>query len=101
MDGRMISIPRHMKKIKTHDIAPAYLFFKCFNTGQLAALATILFIVIIITPVLLAPLFKSNQLGGIGKNDLKMRFFPDGLQVVVDVMMSLMSMPDYFRGMHT
>ena len=64
MDGRMIRIPRNVLKIKCHDIAPAYLLFKHFDLWQLSALATVVFVIIVVATIFLTPFFKCDEFVG-------------------------------------
>jgi hypothetical protein len=89
-----------MQQVKTHDVAPAYLFLECFYLWKLAALATVILVVIIITAILLAPLLEAQQFGRFRKYYFEKGFFLYGFEVIIDVVMILMSVPDYFCCMH-
>ena len=75
MYGGMKVIARDMQKVVRHDVAPTMFLLKLFKLWQGTALATVVFVVVIVAAVFLAPLLKAEQLVRIRKNDLKVSFF--------------------------
>ena len=79
----------NVKQVVSHDIAPANFVFEDFSLGQLAALAAIVFIVVVFSVVILAPLREPIHFFWIGENNLKIGLFFYQFKIIIKIMMIL------------
>src|SRR6187397_2302928 len=100
MNGAMISIPGYMQQVVCHEITPADLILEYFNLWKLSPLATIILVIIIFTFIFNTPFLKLFKFHGIRKYNFKMRFLRYRFQIVIQVMMIFMPVPDNFRCCH-
>ena len=75
MYSRVELIARDVQKVISHDVAPTNFILKILELRERTPLATVVFIIVVFTIVLLAPFFKNLKISGIRKDDLEKRLF--------------------------
>jgi uncharacterized protein YqhQ len=89
-----------MQEIKFHQIAPAYLIAENIDARQLSALATVVFIIVVHTMMLLTPAFERYKFPRFGENNFIVNLFPHLLEIVIHIVMIFMTMPDDLGRVH-